>query len=182
VFLILVALLLGYRGYRLSAQARAEATERRALAAEANSLAARVEQAQGNFESIFSNAIEGIFQSTPEGSFITANPALARMLGRESVDELINDMAGWPGRHFFADNLQWTELTRYLEQQESVADFQVELMRKDGRTIWVSENLHAVRDEDGKIAYLEGTILDITEKYWAELRRTLQLSTARILS
>ncbi|MEI6349684.1 MAG: PAS domain S-box protein [Verrucomicrobiota bacterium] len=159
------------KSYRFSS----ESNDRKLLAAEA-------EEAQVNYQSIFNNAVEGIFQSTPEGSFITANPALVQMFGRESAEELFTEMVGWPGRHFFVDPVRWAEMLRLIEQQQSVGDFEAEVIRKDGRTIWISQNVHAVRDENGKLEYLEGAVVDITARHWAEKRRQIQYSTARILS
>lgn len=147
-----------------------------------NSLAQQVEQAQVNYRSIFDNAAQGIFQSTPQGSFITANPALARMFGMESPEALINEMSGWEGKHFFTDPVRWAEMIQYILWQDSVADFEAEVVRKDGRTIWISQNVHAIWDENDEIAYLEGTIFEITERHWAERRRALQYAAAKILN
>ncbi len=145
-------------------------------------LQAQVEEARVNYRSIFENAAQGIFQSTPEGSFITANPALVRMLGMRNETELRNEMSGWPARHAFADPARWEALRRFIEKQDSVADFKAEIVRQDGRTIWVSQNVHAVRDHEGELLYLEGTIHDITAQHWAECRRSLHLATAEIFA
>ena len=176
--LFALASLIAFRGHSLSVQTRSRLSD----LAERQNLASQVEEAQVNYQSIFNNAVEGIFQSTPEGSFITANPALARMLGRETPEGLIAEMSGWSARHFFCDPVRWAEMMRFIELQDSVGDFEAESMRLDGRTIWISQNVHAVRDDRGVIMYLEGTALDITEHRWAERRRALQYATARILS
>ncbi len=150
-------------------------------ALENDRLALQVEEAQVNYQSIFNNAAQGIFQSTPEGSFITANPALAKMFGMEDPEELINAMSGWPARHFLSDQVRWAEMVQYLLWQDSVAEFEAEAVRKDGRTLWISQNVHAVWDENDEMLYLEGTIFDVTERHWAECRRALQVSATRIL-
>jgi|GEM_PF-880989 len=143
-------------------------------------LEARAHEAEVNYRSIFENAAQGIFQSTPEGSFITANPALARIYGVESPQALISEMSGWPAQHFFVDPVRWAEMIRHVMNQESVGGFEAEVERRDGRTVWISQDVHAVRDENDELLYLEGTIFDITDRRWAERRRALRYSAATI--
>jgi PAS domain S-box-containing protein len=148
---------------------------------EKENLLQQVHQAEDKYRSIVDNAIEGIFQSTPDGRYITANMALARMYGYEAPAELmgaITDIAHQlyvnPGMH--------DEILNHLERMGVVTSMEVEVYRKDGRTIWVSLNLRAVHGEAGGISYFEGTVEDITEQRWAEYRRNLQYSTTRVLS
>ena len=176
--LFAMAGLLTIRGHRMAVAARMTLTDM----VDRRHLEARVEEAQVNYQSIFNNALEGLFQSTPEGSFITANPAMALMLGRETPEALVNETSGWPAHQFFADNVRWAELVRLLETQGSVSEFEAEVVRDDGHTVWLSHSLHPVRDESGAIAYFEGMAIDITGRRWAERRRALQYATARILS
>ena len=126
-----------------------------------------LKQAEEKYRSIFENAVEGIFQTTPDGKFITANIAMARMLGFDSVDELVGartDIA----RQNYVDPKGREEFKRSLEENGSVRDFELEVICKDGGTIWMSENVLAVRDERGGIAYYEGTAEDITKRKRAE--------------
>lgn len=123
--------------------------------------------AERKYRQIFENAGEGIFQSTPEGGYLIANPALARMHGFESPAELIRyrrDIS----REIYVESAQRDEFKRLLEQQGSVRGFEHQTLRKDGSQIWISVNAHAVRDEAGKIVYYEGTAQDITERKLAE--------------
>ena len=176
--LFAMAGLLTIRGHRLSMEARSTMTE----LADRKHLLAQAEEAKVNYQSIFNNAMEGLFQCTPDGSFVAANPAMAQMLGRDTSNALINETSGWPARNFFADNVRWAELPRTIEAQDSVAEFEAEVVRSDGRTVWISHNMHAVRDEAGTLLYLEGMAVDITERRWAERRRALQYAVARVLS
>src|SRR2546425_5616699 len=138
-------------------------------------------QAERKYREIFENAGEGIFQSTPEGRFITANPALACMLGFDSSEELIaarKDIA----REHYVDPQRRDEFKRLLDAQGFVRDFEFEAYRKDESRIWLSENARAVRDESGAILYFEGTSQDITDRKRAEARSVAFATLARKLS
>ncbi|MDQ6809379.1 MAG: PAS domain S-box protein [Verrucomicrobiota bacterium] len=126
----------------------------------------RIEQdlraAEEKYRSIFENASEGIFQNTPAGVMISANPALARILGFDSPEELIkerNDI----GHQGYADPSQREEFQRLVEKDGVVNDFVYEVKRKDGTIICVSENVRAVCDAAGTVLYYEGSAEDITE-------------------
>ena len=122
-----------------------------------------LKQAEAKYRSIFENAVEGIFQTTPDGRFIAANLAMARMLGFDSVDELVaarTDIA----RQNYVDPASRDEFKRLLERDGSVYDFELEAIRRNGSPIWLSENVLAVRDENGRVAYYEGTAEDITQR------------------
>lgn len=124
-------------------------------------------RAEEKYRSIVDNAVEGIFQSTPEGRYVSVNPALARMYGYESPAELIagvTDIA----HEIYVDPDCRMELTQLLEWRDVVRGFEYEVYRKDGSTIWISESVRAVRDDQGTIRYYEGTIEDITERKRAE--------------
>ncbi|MEW6387889.1 MAG: ABC transporter substrate binding protein [Thermodesulfobacteriota bacterium] len=124
-------------------------------------------QAEENYRSIFENAVEGIFQRTPEGRYLRVNPALARMFGYASPAEMLGEVVDIKEQVFV--NPQ-----RYQEFQESMADrgmvqgFEYQAYRQDGRVFWVSENARTVRDENGAILYYEGFKQDITEHKWAD--------------
>jgi PAS domain S-box-containing protein len=123
--------------------------------------------AEEKYRSIFENAIEGIFQTTPEGSYMSANPALATILGHESPDELMRSVTHI-GRQLYVDPQRRAQFVAAVMEKESVTDFESEILRKDGTRIWVSERARAVRDPDGKLLYFEGTVEDITARREAE--------------
>jgi PAS domain S-box-containing protein len=124
-------------------------------------------EAEQKYRKIFDNAGEGIFQSTPEGFYLTANPALARMHGFDSPEELIRSRRDI-SREIYVKPTQREEFKRLLEEHGSVGGFEHEAIRKDGSTIWISVNAHAIRDDAGNILYYEGTAQDITEHKRAE--------------
>ena len=118
-------------------------------------------QAEEKYRSIFENAVEGIFQTTPDGHYLDANPSLARIYGYDSVDELratFSDIAG----QLYIDPRRRAEFVELMENQGEVSNFESQIRRKDGSLIWISENARAVRDEGGAIIYYEGTVEDIT--------------------
>jgi PAS domain S-box-containing protein len=133
-------------------------------------------EAEENYRSIYENAIEGIFQTTPEGTYLSANPALARMLGYRSPEELIATISDL-GKQMCVRPESRSELKRRLETEGQVRGFENQVYRKDGRAIWISLNAHIVRGADGKSLYYEGTSQDITERKRAEV--ALRESEAR---
>jgi PAS domain S-box-containing protein len=120
-------------------------------------------EAEEKYRDIFENAGEGIFQSTPEGQYIAANPALARIHGFDSPEELINSRRDIT-REVYVDSARRVEFKRQLEERGFVRGFEHEIFRQDGSRIWCSVNARAVRDENGIVQYYEGTAQDITER------------------
>jgi PAS domain S-box-containing protein len=123
--------------------------------------------AERKYRQIFENAGEGIFQSTPEGSYLTANPALARMHGFDSPGELIRSRRDI-SHEIYVDPARREEFKHLLEEHGVVRGFQHQSFRKDGSRIWISVNARTVRNESGKVMYYEGTTQDITEQKEAE--------------
>lgn len=123
--------------------------------------------AESKYRSIFENSVVGIYQSTPQGRFIDANPAMARIFGYDSSAGLINDLDDI--RQLYANPEQRNMLLADLERKGSVTGLEYEVQRKDGRRIWVSQSARVVRDENGEVAYYEGTIQDITGRRLAEI-------------
>lgn len=126
------------------------------------------------YRNIFENAAEAITQTTPDGRYITANPATARILGYASPAELIDDITDL-GRQFYVQPGRRDEFTRLMREHGSVTGFESEIYRRDGRRIWVSENSRAVHDDQGNLLWYEGTSQDITERKKAEEEVKLQL-------
>jgi len=135
--------------------------------------------AELKYRSIFENALEGIFQNTPEGTLISANPALARMLGFENPEELIRERSDL-ARQSYVDPAQRPEFQRRLDEDGVVTEFEYEVKRKDGSPIWVSENVRVIRDPTGLPLLYEGTIQDISDRRRAETanRRLLEILDA----
>jgi len=129
--------------------------------------------AEAKYRSIFENSVEGIYQSSPQGRYLTANPALARILGYASPQELMEQVQDTADLYVEPDRRQTFHAA--LEQQPTIADFVSQVYRRDGRRAWISENARAVRDEAGALLYYEGSVLDVNERKQAEqlLRESL---------
>jgi PAS domain S-box-containing protein len=119
--------------------------------------------AERKYREIFENAQEGIFQSTPDGRYLAANPALARMHGFDSPKELMRERTDI-SRDAYADPERREAFKKLMESEGVVTGFEFQLTRKDGERIWVSVNARVVRDAQGRTMYYEGTGLDITEQ------------------
>lgn len=120
-------------------------------------------QAEEKYRSIFENTIEGIFQTTPEGKYLSANPALARIYGYASVDELIASLTNISSE-LYVEAARREEFVALMEKNDVVTGFESRIYRKDRSTIWISENVRAVRNRSGKLLYYEGTVEDITDR------------------
>jgi PAS domain S-box-containing protein len=138
-------------------------------------------QTERKYREIFENAGEGIFQSTPDGKFIAANPALARICGFDSSEELISKRADVAGDTYCEPELR-EEFKRRLEECGVVREFEHELLRNDGSRIWIMVNARVVRNEQGEVLYYEGTVQDINERKLAEARSVAFATLARRLS
>ncbi|AFZ08739.1 adenylate/guanylate cyclase with GAF and PAS/PAC sensors [Oscillatoria nigro-viridis PCC 7112] len=123
--------------------------------------------AQEKYHSIVENAMEGIFQSTPSGGYLSANPALAKLYGYDSPEELMSEIKNI-AQQLYVDPERRLEFVAAMDAENAVSGFESMVCRKDGRRIWVSENVRAVRDSKGELLYYEGTVSDITERKLAQ--------------
>jgi len=127
-------------------------------------------QAEEKFRSIFENAVEGIFKTTVDGRFLTANPAMARMLGYESPEELLGAISNIRDQLYLEPERR-EEFYQLALRDGFVSGFEAQVRRKDGELVWVSANVRAIYDDDGAISGYEGTVEDITERKRAEEAR-----------
>ncbi len=124
-------------------------------------------EAEEKYRSFFENSFEGIFQSTPQGKFISANPALAQMLGYGSPEELMASITDID-QQLYVDPDHRAKLKKRLDEEGRVSSFESEVYRKDGSRMWIAKNVLVVRDEQGKPLYYEGTAEDITARKQVE--------------
>jgi diguanylate cyclase (GGDEF)-like protein/PAS domain S-box-containing protein len=129
----------------------------------------RLRQAEEKYRSIFEDAVIGIFQATPEGRPVSINRALARMHGYDSPEQLMAEVSN-VGRQLFVDPNALQEFGRVLEKDRAVHSVEFEIYRNDGSKKWISTNVRAVSDADGKVVLHEGTVEDITQRKAAEER------------
>lgn len=124
-------------------------------------------KAEERYRSIFENAVEGIFQSSPDGHIISVNPAHARIFGYDSPQEMIDTFADIGHGHYVnpEDRKKFREI---CDAQGFIRGFEVQFYTKNGDTIWVSLNARAVKNATGDILYYEGIAEDITKRVLAE--------------
>lgn len=129
-------------------------------------------QAEEKYRLIHENAVQGIYQSTPEGNFLSINPAMARIFGygtpavmQEKVRNIRRDIYVEPDRR--------SQFQRVMNADGVISDFESEARRFDGSRLWISESARVVTDQFGRLSYYEGTVEDITERREAQeiLRR-----------
>src|SRR4051812_5023990 len=120
-------------------------------------------EAEEKYRSIFENTVEGIFQTSPTGQYISANPALARIYGFDSIEELIKNLTDISSE-LYVDPNRRNEFIALMEKNDVVTGFESRIYRKDKTIIWIAENVRAVRDRNKKLLYYEGTVEDITER------------------
>lgn len=130
-------------------------------------LEAAVHHAEEKYRIIYENSMEGIFQTDLEGRFISANPALARIHGYETPEELIRSVTNIPQQLYVAPG-DFANLVKLLHSQGEVQGVEAEMYRKDRSRHWIRINVRTVKDKSGKILYYEGTMLDITSRKMAE--------------
>lgn len=118
-------------------------------------LYAELQKAEQNYHSIFENTTEGIFQAARDGCYLFVNPAMARILGYNQPEELVSLASGM-------------NYERLLDGEAERQGMERQIYRRDGAVIWVSENVRAVRDDQGHTLCFEGTMKDITKRKEAE--------------
>ncbi len=120
-------------------------------------------EAERRYRSLFDNAIEGIFRTTPDGRYLDANPALARIYGFATPQELVESLRDIKSQ-LYVDAGRREEFMRIIKTRGEISGFESRVYRKNGDVIWISENARAVFDDEGRVLHYEGTVEDITER------------------
>jgi len=139
-----------------------------AIAMERHQVEISLRKAEIKYRSIFENAVEGIFQTTIDGRFITANPMLAKIYGYDSPAEMIECLTDI-GQQLYVDATRRDTFVSRMLQENSLLRFESAVYRKDGNTIWISESARTLYDDLGQLIGFEGTVEDITARKIAEL-------------
>lgn len=138
-------------------------------------------EAEAKYRTIFENVTEGIFQTSRDGKFLSANPALARILGYDSPEEAI-ELIGNIEKQLYVEASRRQDFIDLIEKSHLVADFESQVYCKDGSIIWICENTRAVYDSNNEFLYYEGTLQDITvRKLTLEALRYQQEQTEKLL-
>ncbi len=126
-----------------------------------------LEHAERKYRSMFENAMEGIFQIRDDGVILTANPAMARLLGYQSPEQFLWEECNFE-KHLFAESGRSIGFLTLLREQGAIPEFETQMRRRDGTLTWVMGSAYPVRDASGKLLYYEGTLRDITARRQAE--------------
>lgn len=129
--------------------------------------ASRTTDDRGSYRSLYLAAAEGIYRSLPERGFIGVNPALARIFGFSSPEEMLRE-AGSDSAHLYVDPEHARVLYARLERDGRVEQARSQVRRRDGSVIWISENMRVVCDDTGRALFHEGSVVDITAEMAAE--------------
>ncbi|MBF0496381.1 MAG: response regulator [Deltaproteobacteria bacterium] len=155
-----------------------------AVAIENSRLYHDLKASEKEYRSLYENAIEGIFQSTPAGRYLSANPSMSKILGYESPEELVSSITDL-ARQVYVNPDDRRVLTQLLLEKGQIIGLEAPFRRKDGTIIYVSISARVVRSNSGKVLYYEGSLVDITEqkeKEKAEKEREAALAANRAKS
>ncbi|MDM8535526.1 response regulator [Desulfobacterales bacterium HSG17] len=137
----------------------------------------KLKESESRYRSIFENAVEGIYQVTPQGCFFSASPSMAKMLGYDSPEELVSSVTDI-GTQCYVSTNDRGKLFRILAQDGVVQGFETRMKKKDDSVIWVTLSARLVCDDQGQSLYTEGFCADITRQKEAE--QALQESEHRL--
>ena len=135
--------------------------------------------AEESYRKLFESSVDGIYVTTPGGALLNANPALARMMGYATPQDLINGIGDVADTVYVHPEAR-AEYERLMQRDGMVREFEYQVRARDGTVLWLSDSASAVRNEAGEIVRYEGTVRDITdqkraEDAIAEGRRLLQM-------
>ncbi|MBU0859937.1 MAG: PAS domain-containing sensor histidine kinase [Alphaproteobacteria bacterium] len=126
-------------------------------------------EAEKKYRTIVENAAGGIYQLTPSGQFLSANPAMARILDYDSPDHLLREVRNAHSM-LYVNQKERMRFVRELETLGVVKNFELEVATRNGEKIWVNENARAVKDDEGNILYFEGSMENVTQRKLAEMK------------
>ncbi len=122
-----------------------------------------IQESERKYRNIFKNLIEGIFQMTIEGCFLSVNKSMAKYFGFESPAKMISSITNI-AQQCYVHPEKRTEFDKIINEKKQISGMEWQFKRKDGSLFWGSESVRAVRDADGELLYYEGTLVDITER------------------
>ena len=132
-------------------------------------------ESEVRYRSLFDNMVDGIYRSTPDGKFLDVNPAMVKMFGYTSRDEMLN--VDIKKELYFSPEERGSHVLD--DRQKEVEVFR--MRRKDGTEIWVEDHGDYERDEHGQVIYHTGMLRDVTERVWAEEAWNRQSEKVRLI-
>ncbi len=133
-----------------------------------NSVAIALKKSEEKYRSIFENSVDGIFQTTVDGKYLSINPALARIYGYDSVEQMLEQIVDVKTQ-LYVNRDRRQQFQTLMDANNTITNFESQVYKRDRSTIWISENVRALRDDQGKILYYEGTVEDISQRKIAEI-------------
>ena len=122
-----------------------------------------LKRTEAEYRGIFENATEGIYRTSQDGRFLSANPAMARLFGYSSPKELLASITD-VGHQLYVNPERRHQFLDLIRHRRPVSDFEVEFFRKDGSTFWASLHARPIYDETGALRFIDGIISDVTEQ------------------
>ena len=138
-------------------------TSQIAISLENARLHENLKRTEAEYRGIFENAMEGIYRTSLDGRFLSANPAMARLFGYSSSKELMESITD-AGHQLYVNPEQRNQFLDLIRQRRPVSDFEVKFFRKDGSTFWASLHARPVYDETDELRFIEGILSDVTEQ------------------
>ncbi len=144
-----------------------------------NSIAIALRESEEKYRGIFENSVDGIFQTTIDGKYLSVNPALAKIYGYDSVEQMLEQVFDIQ-TDIYVERDRRQQFLALMEHNDTITGFESQVYKRDRTIIWISENVRAIRDHQGRIIYYEGTVEDISQRKAAEL--ALEEANQKILA
>lgn len=128
-------------------------------------------EAEKKYRTIVENAAGGIYQVTPDGQYLSANPAMAKVLGYANPEEIMRDTDLSQNKIYLEPSVR-SKFLSDIANLDITKSVELQVKRKDGSVVWVRENVRAVRDDEGTLLFYEGSMEDIEQRKKAELALT----------
>jgi PAS domain S-box-containing protein len=123
--------------------------------------------AEESYRKLFEGSVDGIYVTTPAGALLNANPALARIMGYDTPEQLINSVSDI-AHTIYVHPAARAEYQLLMQRDGMVREFEYQVRARDGAVLWLSDSATAVRNEAGEVIRYEGTVRDITDQKRAE--------------
>jgi PAS domain S-box-containing protein/putative nucleotidyltransferase with HDIG domain len=139
---------------------------------------AALQESEERFRTLYENSTLGLYMTTPDGRIVLANPALVKMLGYASFDDLSGRDLRTEG---FEPGYPREQFVESVEKEGGVVGLESAWKRRDGTTVFVRESARAIRGPEGQIVYFDGTVEDITIRKIAEEKLAYEQNLLRAL-
>jgi len=124
--------------------------------------------AEESYRKLFEASIDGIYVTTPSGELLNANPALARIMGYDTPEQLISGASSDIAHNVYVHPSAREEFQRLMARDGMVREFEYQVRQRNGNILWLSDSATVVRDDDGEVTRYEGAVRDITDQKRAE--------------